>query len=65
MCGGINSGLSALTGWLLNAYLIEAQGTLASEAGLVRTKRESSLLRWMMMMMMVHTSVMTVVEFHI
>ena len=46
MCGGINSGLSALTGWLLNAYLIEAQGTLASEAGLVRTKRESSLLRW-------------------
>ena len=30
----------------MNAYLIEAQGTLASEAGLVRTKRESSLLRW-------------------
>ena len=64
VCGGINSGLSALTGWLLNAYLIEAQGTLASEAGLVRTKRESSLLRWMMMMMMVHIRMITVVEFH-
>ena len=62
VCGGINSGLSALTGWLLNAYLIEAQGTLASEAGLVRTKRESSLLRWMMMM--VHSSLMMFLEFH-